>query len=908
MLQPLNLLVPTKLSPPLLQPAWIKRERLIAQLDAGCTSLLTIVVAPAGFGKSTLVAQWLLEAQSAEPHASARRLYPASFAWLTLDEHDQDGLRFLAYVAGAIERVRPQALVVTRPLLNAPEPPPLYAVAQALLMDLSTLSSGLTLVLDDYHTITAQPVHQIVTYLLRHWPPACRLVILSRIVPPLALVRLRAQQQLTELRVTELRFSEAEAGAMLTSLFGHSPNPALISALYQETEGWALALQLAALSVRQSPASPRTPGAATRQISEYLTDEVFAQQPAPIQAALLALAVPERVCAGLGAALLDPPGDLAHADALLNQLVRDNLFLLPFDGEGRWYRFHHLFRDLLLQRLTLTAGASVRTLQLRAAHWLEAEGLIEEAVRLLLEAGDETAAGALIERQLTIEASQSGNNARLGYWLRTLPAELVTRRPGLALIAAHLAAVNLDLPALQANLARVDELLAPYKATSHPLPWPTFAADLVAIRAILHCWQGRSVEAISGFKLALEQGVMYTLAGRIRILWGMALVGAGQDGPALHAFANDAAHATDMAVPERELYHQARFAAMYLLAGNLEILAQQSRRITQVIAANRLNVTTEAFLNLCLGMAAYERSDLATAAAHFATVTAHQYHINHSTYISGVIGQALVAVAQGALDDAAGYAQAALASADEGGGSFLRHQALGCAVRVALAQGDHAAALRASAGIKPDIHLGPSIWIETPRLSQVLALISAAGEDHLLEAERILAACLAELEAQHNLWLLVRALATQALLQQTQGNPAQALATLKRALSIAIPRGFIRSLVDLGPPLAPLLSALADQGSASTYLSQVLAAYTPEQIQQTPAGSSASLPEPLTRREREILALLAERWSDKEIASRLVIASNTVRKHTSTIYDKLGVNSRRDAVYTARTLGLLPPE
>ncbi|NTU78393.1 MAG: response regulator transcription factor, partial [Chloroflexales bacterium] len=258
----------------------------------------------------------------------------------------------------------------------------------------------------------------------------------------------------------------------------------------------------------------------------------------------------------------------------------------------------------------------------------------------------------------------------------------------------------------------------------------------------------------------------------------------------------------------------------------------------------------------------------------------------------------------------ASYVEEARDFADEAGGVFLRHQALGCATRVALARGDVAAALRDAAEIGVDMHMGLSLALETPRLSQARALI-AAGDDVLLaRADTLLAGCLDEIEPLHNTRLLISALAIQALLRQAQVRPAEAEATLERAITLAAPRGFVRTLADLGPALAPLLRALAARGVATAYLERVLAACGPASgaaERPAPTPPQPDLPELLTRRELEILALLAERWSDKEIAERLVIAPNTVRKHTSTIYDKLGVSSRRDAVDAARTLGLLPP-
>ncbi|MCS6883676.1 MAG: helix-turn-helix transcriptional regulator, partial [Chloroflexaceae bacterium] len=267
----------------------------------------------------------------------------------TLDEHDQDPLRLLAYLAGAVEHAAPGALPATLDLLNAPRPAPLYTVLEAFLAELAALPGGLTLVLDDYHALSSAPVHQLTAYLLRHLPPACRLALISRTDPPLPLARLRAERQLAELRAADLRFTPAETVALLTALEGAPPDPDRAAALHQQTEGWPIALHLAALARADGRVAGALSGRARRQIAEYLAEEVLARQPADLQAALPALAVPERFCAGLAAALL---GASEHAgERLLERLEGANLFLMPLDGEGRWHRFHALFRDLLQRRL-----------------------------------------------------------------------------------------------------------------------------------------------------------------------------------------------------------------------------------------------------------------------------------------------------------------------------------------------------------------------------------------------------------------------------------------------------------------------------------------------------------------------------------------------------------------------------
>jgi LuxR family maltose regulon positive regulatory protein len=892
-IRPLQLLVPAKVAPPRHSAALVPRERLLERLSGHGRARLTLVVAPAGFGKSTLVAQWVRRA-------------PHPVAWLTLDEHDQDSVQFLAYVAGAIERVIPGALPMTRPLLAAPEPPPIYVLLQALLVDLSALPAGVTLVLDDYHTISAEPVHQAVAYLLRQLPASCRLVVLSRADPPLQLARLRAERQLVEVRSADLRFTDGEAAALVATLLGRAPDGALVAALQAETEGWAIALQLAALTALESASPPRTLRAAG-PLAEYLAEEVLLRQPPQTQAALLALAVPERVCAGLAAALLGAPDDQIQAEHLLEQLVHANLLLVPLDGAGGWYRFHHLFRDLLLRQLHLSTGqGGVAELELRAARWLERGGLYAEAVRAYLAAGAEDAAGALIERLLAPDLGRSLTPVRPAYWLRLLPEPLVNRRPGLALLGARIGFATLNIPALAAGLVQVEALLAAPGAADLDPPWPTFPADLTLLRAVLAYVQRRLDVAIPALESVLDVELGLGLTGQALLVLGRAYVAAGRYEEGVRRM--EARRAGPLPLQAR-LSHAAALCAMHGLAGSLDDLDAEAARLASMVEATNAGDTWICSAAANLGRAAFERSDLPAAARHFVAVIERRYQANAAVTIGALIGLALIAAHQGDLAGADEYARDAQALAAEVGSPFARNEARGCVARLALQQGDLATALQAAAEIAPDPQLGSSSWyaLELPQLTRASVLIAAGGEENWRAAEALVADVQAQVEGQHNVRPLVCALAVSALLSASQGREDAALEALARAVSLAAPRGYLRALTDRGPALRPLLRSLAARGHEPAYVARVLAALDP-----APRGSALARPEApagldaLTSREMEVLALLAERWTDKEIAARLVITPNTVRKHTTTLYDKLGVSNRRAAVEAARALGILP--
>ncbi|MFV9506707.1 MAG: LuxR C-terminal-related transcriptional regulator [Oscillochloridaceae bacterium umkhey_bin13] len=904
--------VPTKLLVPELNLAWIRREQLLARLTMlPPTTRVTLIVAPAGFGKTTLVAQWVREMRA---RGDAAQLPPAArpaFAWLTLDEYDQDAARFLAYVASAIEQTLPAALPVTRPLLVAHNPPPLYVLLQALLVDLNTLAAPLTLILDDYHTIMGEPIHQVLAYLVRHLPPLCHLMILSRTDPPLTLVRLRATQQLTEVREADLRFTDPEATALLTNLLGRHPDAALVAALQNETEGWPLALQLAALANPSVLGSERALPMDLRQIAEYLADEVLDRQPPLLQQALLGLAVPERFCADLAATLFDPPVTAVEAEDLLSQLTHANLFLFPLDADWRWFRFHRLFRDLLLRRLLLAVGKPGLTrLQLRTGRWLAAEGLFEEALRQFLAADEATAAAELVERQLSVNLGRELRAGSPGYWLGLLPPDLSARRPGLALIEARLAAYHTNVPALAAALTRVETLLAGTNYEGPATPWPAFAGDLATLQGSLYYWQGRPHDAIRAFQLALELGPVPILASQALHLLGKAFVAAGRYHEGVTVIQTGATAGSVNFRTNQRVTRALALCGMHAIAGSVDDLRHSAEELAAAVSNLRLDDFWICYAEAYRGRVAYERSDLAAAAEHFAGVTRRKYQINAPIYMGCLIGLAEICLIRGHVEQAMSYGQEAQAFAGEVGGLWLQHQAQGYQARLALARGDLARARALTKEIGPALHEGINTWftVEVPRLSQVLTLIRLADQASLAQADSLLATYLGEVEALHNVQRQVAALAVQALLHEAQGRRAAALMVLEAAVALAAARGYVRTLLDRGPTLITLLKNLAERGRHAAYLAQVLAHHTSAQVQAIQPASlqpSLALPEMLTRRELEILALLAERWSDKEIATRLVIAPNTVRKHTSTIFAKLGVNSRREAVQSARALGLL---
>ena len=532
---PAPLLLTKIISPPSRREL-LPRSRLLALLDAGWEHPLTLIAAAAGFGKSTLVRQWLAERMKDEGRRmkpgsdanldpSAFILLPSSFAWLSLDPGDNDPVRFWRYLLGAIEQVIPGLDTEIGALLHGPEPGAIEAVIASLLNHLQQAGRPLALVLDDYHLIEQAAIHRGLSYAIDHLPAHVRVVLLSRTDPPLPLSRWRARGQLSELRAAQLRFTPAETHAFLVDLMGLDLAPDQSGVLDARTEGWAAGLQLAALSLRgqADPAAFISQFAASHRTAlDYLIDEVVAQQPPAVQHFLLQTSILDRMCAELCDAVTQEAGGrrqeagdpcvLPPASCLLPELERANLFLIPLDAEGVWYRYHHLFRSALRQRLQRQAPAQITLLHRRAAAWLVGTGLTAEAIDHALAAGDHVFAADLIDAAAR-PALLCGETTTVQRWLDSLPAALRAARPGLLLSRAWGDLMLPDGPALARAMDAAEPVLAAHEPPGSPR-W----GELLALKGWLARHAGSmaqsyelSVQALA--LLAPDDSVLRSMVG-----------------------------------------------------------------------------------------------------------------------------------------------------------------------------------------------------------------------------------------------------------------------------------------------------------------------------------------------------------------------------------------------------------
>ncbi|MCS6881111.1 MAG: LuxR C-terminal-related transcriptional regulator, partial [Chloroflexaceae bacterium] len=584
----------------------------------------------------------------------------------------------------------------------------------------------------------------------------------------------------------------------------------------------------------------------------------------------------------------------------------------PLDGEGRWHRFHALFRDLLQRRLRQRDdGGLERTLQRRAADWLAADGQVEEAVRLYLAAGEDDAAAHVMEQALAREMGRDVIAAPPGYLLRLLPVELIRRRPGLSLLEARLGAMLLNPSALAASLARVDALLAEPEYAAAPPPWPSFFGDLAVLRGTLRGLQGRPAEVIALMQEALTLQPVPVLVGQALLLMGRAYAADGRYAEGVRRIHQELTVPTVKGNPQHAVHCYASLCSLHSIVGSIADLERDTAKLANAGMALRPSENYYGYVHSNLGRVAYELSRLEVAAHHFGMIAQHRYYATTPIALGAMTGLGMIAAIQGDYATAEAWQRETWEFAHELGTPYARHQALGLAVWLALRRDDRQTALRLAREIEPDIHVGAYGWfaLQPPLVIQVQTLITAGDREEVARGETLLKRLRAAAEALHNIRPLVAILVCQALLFQARGQRREARGSIGRAVELAMPRGYLRTFVDFGPAIAPLLQLLAGEGIATVYLRPILAALEPSAVRPGHVAGPEQrprLPEALSRREREILALLAERWSNQEIAERLHITLNTVRKHTSTIYNKLGVSGRREAVAVARTLGLLP--
>ena len=908
-------LLTTKLYMPSGRPQLLARPSLIDKLNAslrqgrgagqtpGFGRKLTLVSAPAGFGKTTLVSTWL--------EASQHR-----YTWLSVDEGDNDPTRFLIYFVAALQKTAPGLGQDIQAMMQSLPPAP-EAVMTTLINEMASRDAELMLVLDDYHLITAEPIHQALTFFIEHLPAPYHLVIISRADPPFPLARLRARGQMLELRVDDLRFTEQDIAAFLQLELGLTAAAPDITALANRTEGWIVGLQLAVLSIPEQADLPRFIAAfkgSHRYILDYLTDEVLNQRSQETQDFLLQTSVLSRLCGPL----CDAVTGRRDGQTMLEHLERANLFIVPLDDERRWYRYHHLFAELLQSRLQHQLGQEgLGALHQRASVWYETEGWVAEAIYHALAAVDFARVARLIEHQARAMV-QRGEMVTLRGWMDALPDALIQTRPRLCLEQAAALVITFQLEAAEAWLQETEQAIAQTasRATDDqaeiPDPSPKLnqaerqelQGEILAWRAVLTRLQGQIDQAIdlSQEALAILPESEGYLRGILTLTLGMAQRMAGNFSAASQIFAKASAVTQAAGHLFAYLIVMRQQTELLVEQGQLQQAAEIYRQALNLVVENKAEqFPPVGLVHLGLGELHYQWNDLAAAERHLERAIALELRGGHGRIL--IEGPAILAWVKQAQGDSEGARQSMAQAVQRAQGYhetnyWVRPTVTAHQARLWLVQGDVAAAagwaqeqaLRLDGEIS---HLREFDYLTLARLLM--------AQNQFSQARLLLERLSQQTEAAGRLGGLIESLLLQSLAYQAENNLTAALIPFKRVLTLAEPAGYIRLFVDEGPTIRPLLNQTLAQGFRSAYTLRLLVALPEDNSETTPLPG---LPEPLTPREREVLRLIAAGLSNRDIAETLIISYATVKRHVSNIYGKLGVPNRAQAILKAQELNL----
>lgn len=925
----LNNLRPTTSELPLLEtklylPKWsadlVSRPRLIDRIYP--KRKLTLVCAPAGFGKTTLLAEWV----AAVPTRPV--------AWVSLDQSDNDPSVFWTYLIAALHKIQPSLCERSLALLQSPQPPPIESVLMTLLNELTAVEADIVLILDDYHAIATQAIHNGIGFLLSHLPPQVHLIIASRADPPLSLARLRSHKELTELRVSDLRFTPDEAAAFLTQVMGLKISAAEVSALEQRTEGWIAGLQLAALSLqgREDTADfVAVFSGDNRYIVDYLLEEVLQRQPDPVRHFLLKTAILER----LSGSLCDAVTDQTDGQEMLEALERSNLFIIPLDNKRQWYRYHHLFADVLQAHALMAWPERLPSLHGQASNWCEQNGLFSDAIRHALTAHDFERAAGLIEQVWPTMRRRQRETTVLS-WITSLPDALIRNRPVLSVAYALVLLNDGQLDAVESRLQDAERCLgadvaADLAADSQgPLAVESVVTDgaqlqsLPASIANARAYRAQALRDVSSTVTYAQQALELLPEdeeyerGTTAALLGLAYWTSGRPEAGYRSFAEGLAIFKQMGLPQIAIGGTLILAQMSMAQGRLRRaidICEQSLQLATEQGGPVLPGTPE--LYLALSEVRYEQGDLAAASQLLLSgeTLRQQASLSGVAYLWWVV-QARLKAAEGDFETALDqlheaerlYAQTPIPVPNVCPTEALR-------VRWWLRQGrlDEALSWVRDCGLSvADL---PSYLHEYEHLT--LARVKIAQYRHngtdkgMHQVIDLLTRLLATAEAKERTTSTIKILVILALARAAQSDLPAAIASLERALILAEPEGHVRIFAEHGAPMVRLLREAMTRHITPTYTQQLLADLMTWGCPKAEAPTAAVVPapqpliEPLSQRELEVLRLLNTELSGPEIARELIVALSTVRTHTKRIYRKLNVTNRRAAVSRAVELALI---
>jgi LuxR family maltose regulon positive regulatory protein len=885
-------LLTIKLYVPPPRPTLVLRPRLTAAVSEALTHYLTLVSAPAGYGKTTLVSGWLRETD-------------VPSAWLSLDESDNDPSRFLQYFITALQKIVPTLRADLLGMLQGMRLAPLDTPMNILINGITAHTAPFVLVLDDFHVIHAQPVLEMFIFLLEHMPPQMHLVLLSRTDPPLPLSRLRACNQLVDIRANQLRFTPDEVAAFLNEMGLKLPADD-IAAMEARTEGWIAGLQLAALSLQGCQDTHSFLSAFTGShyyIMDYLTEEALNLQSEEVRSFLLQTSILNRMCGSLCEAVIEA-GRVGSLDgqAMLEALEQKNLFVIPLDGERRWYRYHHLFADVLNRRLEHLYPQHLPGLHRRASQWLEQNGFILDAIRHALLAGDRDRAAQLVAQNGCM-LLMAGEVVTLQRWIEAVGSYSQTH-PWLAILKAWALALTGHPDQVEPTVQAAERLISPLEPTPEVKIMLGAAA---AVRAYQANWRGDTRLAADFAQQALEY-----------------LPDSDPLSRSLRSLATDILGDASWMNGDLEEARQAYTEALRIsqAADNIHMAIIANSHLAEIlIEQGQLHQAARTFSET-LQMATRPDGQISPLVERvYAGLSKISYEWNHLEAAAQYVHQCIELCGQwGSFEiQAAAYvmlaqmehsqgnserAQEAMRAAEQLGRQhhFSPRQSIwvkSALARLWLAQGnlERPAYLVQQSGIAPDDEIP---YLREPEYLALLRLLLAQGDYDA--ALRLSERLLQKAQVASRVGQIIEILVLQALAFQGKKDMPRAMAILDKAVSLAQPEGYVCTFLDEGEPMAKLLYQAQAHRVGAGYASELLSAVgrasgtTPPPVQ--------LLIEPLSMREIEVLKLIEAGHSNQEIAARLVISMATVKRHISNIYAKLGAKSRTQAVSLGRELRL----
>jgi LuxR family transcriptional regulator, maltose regulon positive regulatory protein len=879
-------LLQTKLYIPQMRADFVSRSRLLGQLNTGLKSKLTLISAPAGFGKTSLLSNW-------------QAINPTPLSWVSLDAQDNDPIHFWRYVAAALDTLEPGIMQDVVSALSSPQPPPIRVIFPLLLNNLATLNDHIVLVLDDYHVIETASIHQDLSFFLEHLPTNAHLFLLSRADPPLPLTRLRSRGEMLEIRADELRFTDDEAVTFLNQSFGLNLAREEISPLLERTEGWIASLHLAALSMQGRSDLPAFVAAFTgshRFVLDYLSEEVLQRQPQDVQDFLLQTSILER----LTGSLCDAVTGRDDGQRMLENLEHANLFLVPLDDERRWYRYHHLFADFLRARFAQLYPLDVLALRGRAATWLEQNGFIDAAIAQFLSAQAWAEAMHLIGAHVPIKTSQ-GEALTIVRWLSALPEEVLANNPRLVLLYTGPLTVMGRLTEAEAWLQIAESKIG-----------DTLQGEYAAARAFLAGTRGDLDPALQWSERALallpkDSGAFRVIAASSQ---ARAYMSTGQGHAGLRAISETRAIAQQHGLHALTLRSQFYEGKTSAIMGRLREARALFEAVLQATPRSRDPLPLEdCMVRLGLGEVLYYQNELAAAEGQFReALTKGAQWLNLEDRVPGVVTFSRLLWAKGLSEEARTLLGQTRRLAEQIQQTLALSWLGAAQAWLELKEGN----LEAAEHWAQTQHLRASDEIPFYRefVYKVLAQLWTQ-QGQYQDALAILETLRHAAETTERTLHLVEVLILESLAYFKQGDPTRAHTTLLQALHLAEPIGLIRTFTESGEDVSILLKRVLESQQRSNIPAaqkvpvrflQTLLAAVPNTSGTT---SSTSKSEQLSERELTVLRLIADGLSNKAIAKRLDLATSTVKWYVNELFGKLEVSSRTQVIAKAHALQLI---